>query len=76
MAKSVADDINRQFGERVRAKRLKAKLTLRDLGAQTGVAHVSIMMIERGSVRCGLGTAMKLAKALNIKLDSLAVSAP
>lgn len=49
--------------------------TLRDLERKTGVSNALISQIETGKIKDpGFSTVVKLAKALNVSLDRLALT--
>lgn len=57
-------------GERVKAKRLHKKWTQEELARRSGVHASNISLIESGAP-IGPLRAMKLSKALNMRLDAL-----
>ncbi len=72
MAKNVAtSDIPKVFAERVKTRRMKLKMSMRDLAEQCGVTHSAISYIEQGTGSTGLVIAIKLSKVLGFKLDSM-----
>jgi len=52
------------IGRRLRRARAERGITQVELAARTGVAHSTIVRIERGQARPQLGTVTKLADAL------------
>jgi transcriptional regulator with XRE-family HTH domain len=65
------DDIVVNVGERVRAVRMKRGLTLDDISRRTDIAAETLNQIEEGVIAPPLGTIIKLAKALEMKMGYL-----
>ena len=63
--------IYRQVGERIRAHRLRKKMTLEALGEASGLSPSYIGLIERNAKKCSLKTVNILAKALGIPIRLL-----
>jgi transcriptional regulator with XRE-family HTH domain len=61
-------DILVNVGERVRAVREKRGLSLLDIAQRTGIAESVLELIETGETDPPLGTIIKLAKALEMKM--------
>lgn len=61
-------DILVNVGERVREVREKKGLSLRDISQRTGIAEEDVAGIEAGDTAPPLGTIIKLAKALEMKM--------
>jgi DNA-binding XRE family transcriptional regulator len=55
---------SRELGERVRARRLKLKLSQEDLGDRSGLHRTYIGHLERGEVNPSLLNILKVAAAL------------
>ncbi len=51
--------------------RLRANLTLEEVAQATGVTRGYLSKIERGLVKPSVGSALKLAKVLNVSVDEL-----
>ena len=65
---SPKEDIQVNVGERVKRVRKDRDLTLRDISQRTDLDVVFLEQIENGSVAPPLGTVIKLAKALDLKM--------
>ncbi len=59
------------IGQAVRAARLKADLTQKELGARTEMARPNVARIESGRHAPSTDTLLRLAKALGVTLSSL-----
>lgn len=57
------------LGEFVRAKRTQLGLRIEEAAAFSGVAKDTLMKLEHGREKVQLGTALKICKALGIKLE-------
>ena len=62
------DDIQVNVGDRVKQVREAQDLTLKDISQRTGLDEAYLEQIENGSVAPPLGTVIKLAKALDLKM--------
>jgi len=62
------EDIQVNVGERVKAVREKRNLSLQDISQRTDLSVSLLAGIENGSVAPPLGTVIKLAKALDLKM--------
>ena len=62
------EDIQVNVGERVRQVRENRDLTLPDISQRTGLDVAFLEQIEKGDVAPPLGTVIKLAKALDLKM--------
>jgi len=62
------EDIIVNVGERVRHVRKKRDLTLEDISLRTNIEVALLSEIEKGNVAPPLGTVIKLAKALEMKM--------
>jgi len=60
-----------QFGQKIRAERLKLKLSQEELAARAGVHRTYIGMIERAEKNITLANIGKIAKALNVPIRKL-----
>ena len=60
------------IGEKIRYKRLKKGLTLKELAKKVCTTDVTISRWERGIVRPNIDNVILLAKALNFSIDELA----
>jgi ribosome-binding protein aMBF1 (putative translation factor) len=58
-------------GEAIRAERLKAGLSQEQLAEKSNLARNYIGNIERAEKRISLETLVRVAKALNVRLESL-----
>ncbi len=65
---SPQEDIQVNVGERVRQVREERELTLTDISQRTGLDIAFLEQIENGSIAPPLGTVIKLAKALDLKM--------
>ncbi|HVM73776.1 MAG TPA: helix-turn-helix transcriptional regulator [Candidatus Paceibacterota bacterium] len=64
-------DISAKFGKRVRATRLKKKISQADVAKLLGVHRSFVSQIERGVVNLSLKNIEKLARALGVSPDKL-----
>jgi quercetin dioxygenase-like cupin family protein/ribosome-binding protein aMBF1 (putative translation factor) len=62
------EDIQVNVGERVREVRAKRGLSLQDISQRTGIETSFLQQIEDGAIAPPLGTVIKLAKALEMKM--------
>ena len=67
----MANDIKRQFGERVRKLRKKRDWKLVELSVETGLGRVFLSNLENGKHEPKLGTLKKLAKAFGLTISQL-----
>lgn len=67
----MSKEILEEFGERVRAKRLKQRLSQEELAVKAGVHRTYIGMIERAEKNITLKTIAKIASALDLRLSDL-----
>ena len=65
---SPQEDIQVNVGERVKQVREERELTLTDISQRTGLDVAFLEQIENGSIAPPLGTVIKLAKALDLKM--------
>ena len=54
------------IGERLRRARKARKVTQVELAARTGVAHSTVVRIERGQARPQIATVAKIAEVLGV----------
>lgn len=66
----------KRIGEALRDARLAAGLSARDVSRLTGMATGAISQIESGTKRAdpGFGTVLKLARAIGISMEDLALA--
>jgi transcriptional regulator with XRE-family HTH domain len=64
-----------ELGETIRQTRKQMKLTLRELGEQTGLAVSQLSKLENGKQRMSVEVALKIAGVLRVPVTSL-LSAP
>lgn len=62
---------NQHVGTRIRAARMAAKLTTRQLAEKTGLRQTSICNVESGQFRPGLEAAERIAAAVGVELSML-----
>jgi XRE family transcriptional regulator, regulator of sulfur utilization len=67
----MANDIKRQFGERVRKLRKKRDWKLVELSVETGLGRVFLSNLENGKHEPKLGTIKKLANAFGLTVSQL-----
>jgi transcriptional regulator with XRE-family HTH domain len=67
----MANDIKRQFGERVRKLRKKRNWKLVELSVETGLGRVFLSNLENGKHEPKLGTIKKLANAFGLTISQL-----
>jgi transcriptional regulator with XRE-family HTH domain len=67
----LAEEIQIQFGRRLRVLRLRAKLSQEKLAALSGIARNFVSMIENGQRNVTLDTVEKLARGLGCRLAIL-----
>ena len=65
----MANDIKRQFGERVRKLRKKRGWKLVELSVETGLGRVFLSNLENGKHEPKLGTLKKLANAFGLTIS-------
>jgi transcriptional regulator with XRE-family HTH domain len=65
------NEIYREVGERIRAKRLRLGMTLEDLSELTGLHASYIGQIERNTKKASLETVAIMAKALGVPVGRL-----
>lgn len=59
------------LGARVRALRQERGLTLKDLGRSAGLSHPFLSQLERGLARPSVGSAERIAEALDVPVGAL-----
>jgi len=64
-------NVYKVVGEAIRAERLKAGLSQEQLAEKSSLARNYIGNIERAEKRISLETLVRVAKALNVKLENL-----
>ena len=69
--KEVPERIYREVGLRIRALRLRRKLTLEQLGEASGLHPSYIGLIERNVKKCSLRTVNLIAKGLKVPIRKL-----
>jgi transcriptional regulator with XRE-family HTH domain len=67
----MANNIKRQFGERVRKLRKKRDWKLVELSVETGLGRVFLSNLENGRHEPKLGTIKKLANAFGLTISQL-----
>jgi len=67
----MANDIKRQFGERVRKLRKKRDWKLVELSVETGLGRVFLSNLENGKHEPKLETIKKLANAFGLTISQL-----
>ncbi|MDB5337371.1 MAG: transcriptional regulator [Planctomycetaceae bacterium] len=67
----MGDEIQIEFGKRLRTLRTRAGLSQEKLGALAGVARNFVSMIENGQRNVTLDTVQKLAKGLGCRMAAL-----
>jgi transcriptional regulator with XRE-family HTH domain len=67
----MANDIKKQFGERVRRLRKKRNWKLVDLSVETGLGRVFLSNLENGKHEPKLSTIKKLADAFGLTASQL-----
>lgn len=65
------DELNLEFGRRVRMLRDRSKLTLEDLATRSGVSRAMLSKVERGEKSPTIGLAKRIAHALDTTLTFL-----
>ena len=66
-----ADQTMAQVGTRIRTLRSQQGLTLKDVGARTGVSVSMLSMLERGVAKASIGTLVSVASALGVHMYDL-----
>ena len=61
-----------RIGQRLKALRTGAKITLLEMAARTGLDAGHISRIEAGKYNVGIDTLSALAKAMNMEVDFIA----
>ena len=64
----VGEELSVKVGERVKSVREKRHLSLRDVALRTGIDEMTLQQIEEENLMPPLGTVVKLAKALEMKM--------
>ena len=64
------------FGSRVRAHRKRLNMTQRELALATNVGERFIVNLEQGKETCQLGTALRIAKAVGLRLVECGADRP
>jgi len=67
----MANNVKRQFGERVRKLRKQRGWMLVELSVETGLGRVFLSNLENGKHEPKLGTIKKLAKAFGLTASQL-----
>lgn len=67
----MANDIKRQFGERIRKLRKKRGWKLVELSVETSLGRVFLSNLENGKHEPKLGTVKKLANAFGLTISQL-----
>lgn len=67
----MANDLKRQFGDRVRKLRKQRGWMLVELSVETGLGRVFLSNLENGKHEPKLGTIKKLAKAFGLTASQL-----
>jgi transcriptional regulator with XRE-family HTH domain len=67
----MANDIKKQFGERIRRLRTKRDWKLVELSVETGLGRVFLSNLENGKHEPKLGTIKKLADAFGVTVSQL-----
>lgn len=65
------DDLQQQFGQLVRRRRLAAKLSQERLAEQAGVHFTTVSMVERGKMAPTIVVVKKLAAGLETTMADL-----
>ncbi|RQU32778.1 XRE family transcriptional regulator [Burkholderia cenocepacia] len=65
------DDLNQEFGRRVRMLRDRGELTLEELATRSGVSRAMLSKVERGEKSPTIGLAKRIAHALDTSLSFL-----
>ena len=63
------------LGTNLRRLRLKAGLSLHELGDKCNLTHASLSFLERGITKGNLGTIKRIADALGCRVENLVKSA-
>lgn len=64
-------DVTAALGPRVRSLRLQRGLTLKQLGRLAGLSHPFLSQLERGLARPSVGSAERIARALDVPVGLL-----
>lgn len=75
-AEGTGSPLLRMLGERVRERRRAAGLTLRDLGAASGVSERFLVLVEGGKANVSVVRLDAIARALDTTASALLASAP
>lgn len=65
------DRVSREFGDRVRALRERANMTLEELSRRSGVSRAMLSKVERGEKSPTIGVATRIAHAVDATLSTL-----
>src|ERR1700722_5562656 len=65
------DELNQEFGRRMRALRERGELTLEELATRSGVSRAMLSKVERGEKSPTIGVAKRIAHALGASFSAL-----
>jgi transcriptional regulator with XRE-family HTH domain len=68
--------VDRVIGQRIRAARLKLKISQRELGKQLGITYQQIYKYAQGTNRVSSSRMADLAKVLNMRVEDFFDEAP
>ena len=64
-----------RLGQRLRAARIRRRLTLQDLAARVGISSQTLMKIERGNPTTSMATVLRILQVMNLEKDIDALAA-
>jgi len=69
-------DLARELGRRIRAARVRRKISQHDLAGRTGLSRSSIQALERGELSVSLGIALKVLWNLGLTNEVSLIADP
>jgi transcriptional regulator with XRE-family HTH domain len=70
MGPRTPDRVDIEVGQRIKIQRLSAGLSQTKLGENIGVTFQQVQKYEKGANRVGIGRLTRIARALNVSIDS------
>ena len=64
-----------QFGENIKAARLRRKLSMEQIAERSGISRSTVWAVEKGSPSVSMGTYMQILFVLGLDKDLLLVAA-
>lgn len=64
-----------QFGENIKAARLRRKISMEQIAERAGISRATVWAVEKGSASVAMGTYMQILFVLGLDKDFLLVAA-